>query len=72
MQRIFELAMAMRNYNEPVLYQGAVEIEAWGYKTTAPEGTEQMNAVFYTIVEAKIWDEDLSSVVLQPWMVSMY
>ena len=71
-QRVFELAMALKNYNEPVLYQRGAVVEAWGYKNPVPEGKEMMDAAFYTIAEAKIWDDELCDVVLQPWMRSMY
>ena len=71
-QRVFELAMALKNYNEPVFYKRAQTVEAWGYKTPVPEGKELMDAAFYTIAEAKIWDDELCDVVLQPWMRSMY
>jgi hypothetical protein len=71
-QRVFELAMALKNYNEPVLYQRGAVVEAWGYKNPVPEGKELMDAAFYTIAEAKIWDDELCDVVLQPWMHPMY
>jgi hypothetical protein len=60
-QRIFETALAMKNYNEPVIYKKAVVIDAVGYKTDAPEGMDSSRAVFYTISEAKIKDDELSS-----------